>query len=120
MTYADVISKTTKHKHHKRFKCKKRPWTIKKKKKIVQQVLYDVENVLAKRSIGKCTEYFVSWHGFESHDNQWISELPSFFEEEWGASAEKPFMKDNVFEDIVELACRILSGRSEIDVMNLQ
>jgi len=115
MTYASVI--TQNREIHKSCKRKKRPWTIRKKKAIEKNKFYDVENILAKRSIGNGTEYFVSWHGFGTKDNGWISKLPAFFEDEWGASTNKPFMEDNVFEKIVDLACLILSGYSETDVM---
>ena len=112
MTYASVITQNREIK-----KRKGRPWTIRKKKAVVKNKFYDVENILAKRSIGNGTEYFVSWHGFGTKDNGWISKLPAFFEDEWGASTNKPFMEDNVFEKIVDLACLILSGYSETDVM---
>jgi len=102
---------------HKQCKRKGRPWTIRKKKTIVKNKFYDVENILAKRSIGNGTEYFVSWHGFGDKYNGWISTLPTYFEDEWGASTKKTFMEDNVFDKMVNLACLILSGQSEIDVM---
>ena len=113
MTYASVITQNREIK-----KRKGRPWTIRKKKAVVKNKLYDVENILAKRSIGNGTEYFVSWHGFDDKYNEWISKLPAFFEDEWGASTNKPFMEDNVFDKMVDLACLILSGYSETDVMN--
>jgi len=76
---------------------------------MVKHTQYDVEKVLAKRITPQGTEYFVAWSKFGSYKNAWIVELPDFFEEEWGAASDKPFLPYNIFQDMVDLACKVLA-----------
>jgi len=109
---AEFISQKTKPKIKKSCCAKKKPWTVKKQNKaMVKHKAYVVERVMAKRNTDKGIEYFVAWSDFGPDKSAWITELPDFFEEDWGASSDKPFFPKDAFQNLVDLACTVLADQ---------
>ena len=88
----------------------KQRFPLREKRIMLAHDFYEVETVLAKKRSETGPKYLVSWKGYNSYQNEWISHLPDYFEKEWGASGNKPFQEHFVFDDMVDLACLILSG----------
>ena len=89
---------------------KKRIYKNRVEKVLLDEGVYEVDKILAKRGSSTATEYFVSWSGYDAHENTWIPDLPSYFEEEWGPSGNKEFQENNVFNCMVEIACLLVNA----------
>ena len=93
--------KNSSQKHHTK---KKAPIPITTKSQ-----LYEVEKITEKRLRKFGWEYFVSWVGYPSSDDMWISECPPFFKKEWESKIQHVTAPDfKKIDSLVAEACRRL------------
>ena len=71
-------------------------------------LLYEVHKITKKRSGKSGFEYFASWTGYPSSDDSWITELPSYFEGQWGNKQGATTPDTTKFHLLVEVACQRL------------